>query len=128
MLPGARILIPTTFAFGALRAGGSGLMLKDCRAHQVIDAVRAVAAGDTVLSPRITRRMLDLLGTQLPSGSEVVVRGSGIGDAGREDATAVLDGSASWAPSPAGPLTPPSPVPFRPVRSATDHLLPGPSG
>ncbi len=71
LLPDIRILILTTFdldeyAFGALRAGASGFMLKDSKAEQIIDAVRAVASGDAVMSPRIARRMLDMFATRLP--------------------------------------------------------------
>ncbi|MEJ3405856.1 response regulator transcription factor [Rathayibacter sp. YIM 133350] len=71
-LPNTRVLILTTFdldeyAFAGLRAGASGFMLKDSKADQLVDAIRAVAAGEAVISPRITRRMLDLFGTQIPT-------------------------------------------------------------
>lgn len=70
-LPATRVLILTTFdldeyAFAGLRAGASGFMLKDSKADQLVDAVRAVASGEAVMSPRMTRRMLDLFGTRLP--------------------------------------------------------------
>jgi DNA-binding NarL/FixJ family response regulator len=59
-----RVLILTTFdldayAFGALRAGASGFLLKDVRPEELVAAIRTVAAGDAVVSPRITRRLLD---------------------------------------------------------------------
>ncbi|HWL01232.1 MAG TPA: response regulator transcription factor [Microbacteriaceae bacterium] len=71
-LPDARVLILTTFdldeyAFAGLRAGASGFMLKDSKAEHLVDAVRAVAAGEAVMSPRITRRMLDLFGSRIPA-------------------------------------------------------------
>jgi DNA-binding NarL/FixJ family response regulator len=59
-----RILILTTFdlddyVYEALRAGASGFLLKDARADELIDAVRMVAAGDALLSPAITRRLIE---------------------------------------------------------------------
>lgn len=70
--PSTRVLILTTFdldeyAFAGLRAGASGFMLKDSKAEHLVDAVRAVAAGEAVMSPRITRRMLDLFGSRIPA-------------------------------------------------------------
>ncbi len=62
--PGVRVLILTTFdldayAFGALRAGASGFLLKDVPPSELAAGVRIVACGDAVVSPRITRRLLD---------------------------------------------------------------------
>jgi DNA-binding NarL/FixJ family response regulator len=62
--PQIRVLALTTFdldeyAFGALRAGASGFLLKDVRPGELVAAVRTVAAGDAVVSPRVTRRLLD---------------------------------------------------------------------
>ncbi|QKW13402.1 response regulator transcription factor [Verrucosispora sp. NA02020] len=62
--PGTRVLILTTFdldeyAFTGLRAGASGFLLKDAPSADLIDAVRTVAAGAAVVSPRITRALLD---------------------------------------------------------------------
>jgi len=72
--PATRVLILTTFdldeyAFTGLRAGASGFLLKDTRPAELIDAIRVVASGDAVVSPRITRRMLELFGERLPSGA-----------------------------------------------------------
>lgn len=69
-----KVLILTTFdldeyAFGGLRAGASGFLLKDTRPAELIDAIRTVASGDAVVSPRITRRMLEMFAGQLPSGA-----------------------------------------------------------
>jgi DNA-binding NarL/FixJ family response regulator len=59
-----RVLALTTFdldeyAFGALQAGASGFLLKDVRPGELVAAIRTVAAGDAVVSPRITRRLLE---------------------------------------------------------------------
>jgi DNA-binding NarL/FixJ family response regulator len=71
-LPRQRVLILTTFGLddyiiAALRAGASGFVLKDAPTAQVVDAVRAVAAGDAVLSPAVTRQLLDQVGRRLPA-------------------------------------------------------------
>ncbi len=59
-----RVLMLTTFdldeyVYDALRAGASGFLLKDVRPEQLADAVRVVAAGDTLLAPAITRRLVE---------------------------------------------------------------------
>jgi DNA-binding NarL/FixJ family response regulator len=61
--PAARILVLTTFGldeyvFEALSAGASGFVLKDDPPEQLIAAVRTVAAGDALLSPAITKRVI----------------------------------------------------------------------
>ena len=65
--PGVRILILTTFdldkyAFDGLRAGASGFLLKNVRPAELLGGIRAVAAGDAVLAPSTTRRLLDAYG------------------------------------------------------------------
>ena len=60
----SRVLILTTFdideyAFAGLQAGASGFVLKDIRPDELVAAVRALAAGDAVVSPRITRELLN---------------------------------------------------------------------
>ncbi|MFD7987218.1 response regulator [Kitasatospora indigofera] len=79
--PRSRVLILTTFdldeyAFAGLRAGASGFLLKNTRPEELLTAIRDVAAGDAVISPRITRRLLESLRPHIP--------GSG-GDAAREE-------------------------------------------
>ncbi|WP_454229288.1 response regulator [Propioniciclava flava] len=59
-----RVLVLTTFdldeyAFAALKAGASGFMLKDARPADLLNAIRNVAAGDAVVAPSTTRRLLD---------------------------------------------------------------------
>jgi DNA-binding NarL/FixJ family response regulator len=60
----ARVLILTTFdideyVFDALRAGASGFLLKDTRPADLLDAIRVVAAGDALLAPAVTRRLIE---------------------------------------------------------------------
>jgi DNA-binding NarL/FixJ family response regulator len=67
--PGARVLILTTFeeddyVFGALRAGASGFLLKRTRPEELIAAVRTIAAGESLLSPSVTRRVIDRMAQQ----------------------------------------------------------------
>jgi DNA-binding NarL/FixJ family response regulator len=62
--PAPRVLVLTTFdvddyVFSALQAGASGFLLKDATPEALVDAVRAVAAGDSLLSPGITRRLIE---------------------------------------------------------------------
>ncbi|MEA2144688.1 MAG: hypothetical protein QOG59_275 [Solirubrobacteraceae bacterium] len=71
-LPRQRVLILTTFGLDqyiieALRAGASGFLLKDAPVHDVVAAVRAVAAGDAVLSAAVTRQLLDQVARRLPA-------------------------------------------------------------
>jgi DNA-binding NarL/FixJ family response regulator len=63
-LAGSRVIVLTTFeldeyVFGALRAGAAGFLLKDMEPADVVDAVRVVAAGDALLAPRLTRRLIE---------------------------------------------------------------------
>ena len=58
------VIVLTTFdadenVLGGLRAGASGFLLKDSPPPQIVDAIRRVAAGDPILSPAITRRLMD---------------------------------------------------------------------
>ena len=67
--PGVRVLILTTFeqddyVFGALRAGASGFLLKRTRPEELIAAVHTIAAGDSLLSPSVTRRVIDRMAQQ----------------------------------------------------------------
>ena len=67
--PDARVLILTTFEqddyiFGALRAGASGFLLKRTRPEELIAAVRTIARGDSLLSPSVTRRVIDRMAQQ----------------------------------------------------------------
>jgi DNA-binding NarL/FixJ family response regulator len=68
-VPEAKVLILTTFeeddyVFGALRAGASGFLLKRTRPEDLIAAVHTVAAGDSLLSPSVTRTVIDRMAQQ----------------------------------------------------------------
>jgi DNA-binding NarL/FixJ family response regulator len=67
--PRARVLILTTFEqddyiFGALSAGASGFLLKRARPEDLIAAVHTIAAGEALLSPSVTRRVIDRMAQQ----------------------------------------------------------------
>jgi len=79
-----RVLILTTFdldeyAFSALRAGASGFLLKDVPPAELVAAIRTVARGDAVVSPRVTRRLLEEYADKLP---DLSANGGGSGGAG----------------------------------------------
>jgi DNA-binding NarL/FixJ family response regulator len=66
-----RVLILTTFdldeyAYAGLRAGASGFLLKDVPPQDLLSAIRAVASGDAVVAPSVTRRLLDAFLPHLP--------------------------------------------------------------
>ena len=66
-----RVLVLTTFdldeyVFAALKAGASGFLLKDARPTELLNAIRTVAAGDGVLAPSATRRLLEHVAPTLP--------------------------------------------------------------
>jgi len=63
--PASSVIILTTFdldeyALGGLNAGASGFLIKDTPAAELVQAVRTVADGDAIVSPRITRRLLEI--------------------------------------------------------------------
>ncbi|GAA1069695.1 MULTISPECIES: response regulator transcription factor [Kitasatospora] len=71
----AKVLVLTTFDLDeyvveALRAGASGFLLKDVPAEELVQAIRVVADGAAMLAPSVTRRLLDMYATKLPSGEE----------------------------------------------------------
>jgi DNA-binding NarL/FixJ family response regulator len=83
-----RVLILTTFdldeyVFDALRAGASGFLLKDATAERLFDAVRVVAAGEALLAPGVTRRLISEFARlqpqagPLPAGAGAVHAGAG---------------------------------------------------
>jgi DNA-binding NarL/FixJ family response regulator len=67
----SRVLLLTTFdldeyAYAGLRAGASGFLLKLVHPTELVTAIRAVASGDAVVAPSVTRRLLDTFGPHLP--------------------------------------------------------------
>ena len=71
-LPNHRVLILTTFGLDeyiveALRAGASGFITKDVPADELVRAVRVVAAGEALLTPAVTRQLLDRVARRLPA-------------------------------------------------------------
>ena len=75
--PGVRVLILTTFdldeyAFAGLRAGASGFLLKNAPPDELVAAIRTVAAGDAVVAPRVTRRLLDTFAQRMPTATQEV--------------------------------------------------------
>lgn len=82
-----QVLVLTTFdldeyVHAALHAGASGFLLKDARPEDLLGAIRAVAAGDAVVAPSATRRLLDAFAGHLPT--------PGTGGGGAPDLLAVL--------------------------------------
>jgi DNA-binding NarL/FixJ family response regulator len=87
---GPRVLILTTFdldeyVFDALRAGASGFLLKDATAERLFDAVRVVAAGEALLAPGVTRRLISEFARIQPPAA-----GSAVPAGGRPPALAAL--------------------------------------
>jgi DNA-binding NarL/FixJ family response regulator len=67
--PPPRVLVLTTFdldeyVFGALRAGAAGFLLKDAPRERLLEAIRVVHGGDSLLSPSITRRLIESFATR----------------------------------------------------------------
>jgi DNA-binding NarL/FixJ family response regulator len=72
----ARVLILTTFhldenVISALRSGASGFLLKDVHAGRLLEAIRVVHAGDAIVDPAVTRRLLDRFVHRLPAAAQV---------------------------------------------------------
>ncbi|GAA1436790.1 response regulator transcription factor [Nocardiopsis tropica] len=88
-LPETRIVILTTFdldeyIFEALRAGASGFLVKDTEPRDLLQAVRVVHAGEALLSPAITRRLIADYARRPPSAPDPSVRLNGLTDRERE--------------------------------------------
>ena len=74
---GTRIIVLTTFdvdeyVYGALRAGASGFLLKDATPEALVEAVRVVAAGNALLAPTITRRLIQRFADDTPTDDSVL--------------------------------------------------------
>jgi DNA-binding NarL/FixJ family response regulator len=73
-----RVIILTTFdldeyVYGALRAGASGFLLKDVAPEDLMAAIRVVAAGEALLAPSVTRRLIERFGGARPDPSQLDV-------------------------------------------------------
>jgi DNA-binding NarL/FixJ family response regulator len=94
----SRVIAMTTFdldeyAYGALRAGASGFLLKDAQPDELLAAIRAVAAGDAVIAPAMTRRLLrTFTRQQLPRRDAADTRVAGLTARELEILTAVATG------------------------------------
>lgn len=72
--PPARVLILTTFdldeyVYEALRAGASGFLLKDSPSEELVAAIRVISAGEALLAPSITRRLIEEFARRAPTAS-----------------------------------------------------------
>ena len=93
-----RVLVLTTFdedemVIEALRSGASGFLLKDTRPDQLLEAIAVVAAGDALLHPRVTRRLIERF-TALPAGRDPA-QDDGLTDREREVLLAVSRGQSN---------------------------------
>lgn len=84
-----KVIILTTFdlddyVYDALRAGASGFLLKDAGADELVDAVRTIAAGDALLSPRVTRRLIESFVDSAPAGLQSATVLNGLTERERE--------------------------------------------
>ena len=92
-----RVLILTTFdldeyVYGALRAGASGFLLKDTTAADLVTALRVVAAGDALLAPSVTRRLIAAFGAQPRPSRAFHRRLAGVTEREREILTLIARG------------------------------------
>ena len=97
-LQGTRVLVLTTFddddlVLEALRSGASGFLLKDTRPEQLLEAIDVVAAGEALLHPKITRRLIERFAA-LPKRRDTM-HDDGLTDREREVLLAVSQGLAN---------------------------------
>jgi DNA-binding NarL/FixJ family response regulator len=101
--PGApKVIVLTTFdldeyVLGAIRAGASGFLVKDTPPEDMLAAIRTVHAGDAVIGPSSTRRLLDQLAAILPGQSAAVGAAAGIGHGGAPDPAGAESAAAADA-------------------------------
>jgi DNA-binding NarL/FixJ family response regulator len=94
------ILVLTTFdddeyVFGALKAGASGFLLKDAPADQLLEAIREVHAGNAVVAPAATRRLLDVVAPGLPDTGRPLDRLAFLTERERQVAMALAGGKSN---------------------------------
>jgi DNA-binding NarL/FixJ family response regulator len=96
-----RVLVLTTFddddyVYGALRAGASGFLVKDAALEVILDGIRVVAAGDALLAPGVTRRLIeDLAARPAPAPRRTAAAADGVTEREREVLTLVGRGRSN---------------------------------
>jgi DNA-binding NarL/FixJ family response regulator len=95
-----RVLILTTFdldeyVFAALRAGASGFLLKDTLPADLLTAIRVVAAGEALLAPSVTRRLIGEFARTTPAGATAAATRIGVRDVPAWDDAATRDGGSA---------------------------------
>lgn len=83
------MLVPTTFdadqdVLAALRVGAAGYLLKDTPPADIVHAIRATAAGEPMLSPSVTRRLMELAGARDDNSARAAARARPAALTGRE--------------------------------------------
>jgi DNA-binding NarL/FixJ family response regulator len=96
-LSGTRVIVVTTYeldeyVFGALRAGASGFLLKDLDPSDLREAIRLVAAGEALLAPSITRRVIGSFARSRPRAPELATRLAQLTEREREIVVCVGEG------------------------------------
>jgi DNA-binding NarL/FixJ family response regulator len=94
------VIVLTTFdadenVLGALRAGASGFLLKDAPPAQIADAIRRVAAGDPILSPAVTRRLMLRAVVQENAREQALRQLEGLSPREREVVRAIAEGQTN---------------------------------
>ncbi len=94
------VIVLTTFdadenVLGALRAGASGFLLKDSPPAQIADAIRRVAAGDPILSPAVTRRLMRRAVVQENAREQALRQLAGLSPREREVVRAIAEGQTN---------------------------------
>ncbi len=94
----AQVIVLTTFdedeyVYGALRAGAAGFLVKDMALEEILGAIRVVAAGDALIAPGITRRLIKDFTAQPPSTTAAAPTGRLQGITDREKEVLVLIGA-----------------------------------
>ena len=94
------VIVLTTFdadenVLGALRAGASGFLLKDAPPAQIAEAIRRVAAGDPILSPAVTRRLMRRAADQENTKEQALRQLAGLSPREREVVQAIAEGQAN---------------------------------
>ncbi|AVT28717.1 MULTISPECIES: response regulator transcription factor [unclassified Plantactinospora] len=96
----ARVLVLTTFdedehVYGALRAGASGFLVKDMAVDDILGAIRVVAAGDALIAPSVTRRLIAGFVGAAPAAARPVRPVAGITEREREVLTLIGQGRSN---------------------------------